>query len=330
MSRRIAVFALAAGTALMVGPVAADQECFDSTCMQPAAVEAPAEVVRTPVEASRVLDEIAHAPAEIVRAPAEVGHAAIDAIAAPDDVASAHAAAGNDMAKDRAKDSAKDLIKDLAKDLPGDLPNDTSKGLPQDLAKMPVVETPPPAVVARKVPPEQRIYPKSAPEPAPRRAAQSSPPRPAPPAPRYTDEQDIPVQEVQARDAPIGAPVRVVNPRARYRTEQPAVSVEASAQVPMRAPAYRRAGSPNVIVVAPPIAEDGTIAAYPALAPDPNWKLCQIEQRSGRYHYCTAYSYHPYGAGGYRPMGTYRAYGTAPGYVTTQPDARIISLDQDD
>ena len=35
MSRRIAVFAFVASSALIAAPVIADQECFDSSCLAP-------------------------------------------------------------------------------------------------------------------------------------------------------------------------------------------------------------------------------------------------------------------------------------------------------
>ena len=76
---------------------------------------------------------------------------------------------------------------------------------------------------------------------------------------------------------------------------------------------------------------DGLVTVYPNLRPDPAWKLCQIDSRDlGRRSYrCTAYSYFPYGEGGYRPYGTYRNYPTSPGYVFA-PSARIISIDPND
>ena len=76
---------------------------------------------------------------------------------------------------------------------------------------------------------------------------------------------------------------------------------------------------------------DGLVTVYPNLRPDPAWKLCQIDGRDlGRRSYrCTAYSYHPYGEGGYRPYGTYKNYPTSPGYVMA-PNAKIISIDSND
>ena len=76
---------------------------------------------------------------------------------------------------------------------------------------------------------------------------------------------------------------------------------------------------------------DGLVTVYPNLRPDPAWKLCQIDSRDlGRRSYrCTAYSYHPYGEGGYRPYGTYKNYPTSPGYVMA-PNAKIISVEPND
>jgi hypothetical protein len=74
-------------------------------------------------------------------------------------------------------------------------------------------------------------------------------------------------------------------------------------------------------------AYDGVVAAYPDLS----WKLCQISEAGVvlPYYYCGPYDYHPYGAHGYRPLGTYHPYrSTAPAYVVV-PNAKIIVLDRD-
>jgi hypothetical protein len=73
--------------------------------------------------------------------------------------------------------------------------------------------------------------------------------------------------------------------------------------------------------------DDGILPAHPNMYPDPTWKLCQIDDdpQGQRYYHCGPYSYHPYGAHGYRPLGTYKPYRPAPIYVYA-PDARIISL----
>ncbi|HEY5963525.1 MAG TPA: hypothetical protein VIU42_05865 [Xanthobacteraceae bacterium] len=76
---------------------------------------------------------------------------------------------------------------------------------------------------------------------------------------------------------------------------------------------------------------DGVVTVHPNLRHDPAWKLCQIDSRDlGRRSYrCTAYSYQPYGEGGYRSYGTYRPYQATPGYVVA-PNAKIISIDPND
>ena len=83
----------------------------------------------------------------------------------------------------------------------------------------------------------------------------------------------------------------------------------------------------TVVVVRDGTYEDGVTPVAPNVRPDPAMKFCQTEMRpDGRYVYCNQASYHPYGANGYRPLGTYQAYRTAPGYITAQPGPRIISL----
>jgi hypothetical protein len=73
------------------------------------------------------------------------------------------------------------------------------------------------------------------------------------------------------------------------------------------------------------------VSVQPHHHPDPAWKRCQIDrrERSARHDQCGPYSYHPYGAHGYRPYGVYRGYRVAPAYVLA-PDARIITIETDD
>jgi hypothetical protein len=121
------------------------------------------------------------------------------------------------------------------------------------------------------------------------------------------------------------APVAVVAPAPAYVMPQPPVVIDVARQRPSIA-------SAAVIEVPGEIQTgDGLVTVYPNLRPDPAWKLCQIDSRDlGRRNYrCTAYSYHPYGEGGYRPYGTYRDYPTSPGYVLA-PSARIILIDPND
>jgi hypothetical protein len=60
---------------------------------------------------------------------------------------------------------------------------------------------------------------------------------------------------------------------------------------------------------------------------DSSWELCQSDRRGkGR---CGPYNYQPYGANGYRPLGSYRQYRSAPAYVYV-PDAKIITIESTD
>src|SRR5258708_3070031 len=204
-------------------------------------------------------------------------------------------------------------------------------------------------------------------EPGPRRPlAQLAQPQisPSQASPRYEparvrrDEPKIPIPQYAERPQPPVAvrPVRTVPPAAA-RVERAPVAVQAPAvtarveraPVPVAAsmPDYAVRQSPAVHYVArqaPSTASaavievpgeiqtgDGLVTVYPNLRPDPAWKLCQIDSRDlGRRSYrCTAYSYHPYGEGGYRPYGTYKNYPTSPGYVMA-PNAKIISIEPND
>ena len=67
---------------------------------------------------------------------------------------------------------------------------------------------------------------------------------------------------------------------------------------------------------------------YPYAEPDGAWRSCQSEQQRGVV-YCGPTSYHPYGAYGYRPNGTYAAYRSPPIYAVA-PDAKIITIEPND
>ena len=71
------------------------------------------------------------------------------------------------------------------------------------------------------------------------------------------------------------------------------------------------------------------VRVYPNPRHDPAWKVCQLDQRESDQRRCGAYSYHPYGANGYRPYGTYAADRGAQVYMIA-PSAKIISIDSDD
>jgi hypothetical protein len=150
-----------------------------------------------------------------------------------------------------------------------------------------------------------------------------------PPIPQYAERPQPPA----AAPTPV-RPVRTVPP-ATARIERAPVPNYAAPQRPVVIDVARQApsiASAAVIEVPGEIQTgDGLVTVYPNLRPDPAWKLCQIDSRDlGRRSYrCTAYSYHPYGEGGYRPYGTYRNYPTSPGYVLA-PSAKIILIDPRD
>ena len=139
------------------------------------------------------------------------------------------------------------------------------------------------------------------------------PARSVPPAAAYVDR------------APIAAPVPAPAQTARVEVEPYGPPPR---PVSIDVPRQTTAGAAVIEVPGEVQTSDGLVTVYPNLRPDPAWKLCQIDSRDlGRKAYrCTAYSYHPYGEGGYRPYGTYRNYPTAPGYVTA-PNAKIIRIE---
>lgn len=161
------------------------------------------------------------------------------------------------------------------------------------------------------------------PKPAPRRSAEPAPARA--PSGRY-DGSPVPAPAPVAAAAPVEAPLPPQPP-----LRQPRVRPKSVAAPVYAAPVYEQAPrAPRAAVIGVPAevyADDGVVAAYP----DPSWKLCQIDERGTgqvRYYRCGPYSYHPYGAHGYRPMGDYRAYRSTPAYVVA-PNAKIISIEND-
>ena len=147
---------------------------------------------------------------------------------------------------------------------------------------------------------------------APRYSADAGPRRPLQPAPSYDERAD--------------GPVRVVNQGPVYSGRAPSAAHDAA-----QTPSYPGAGA-MVVASGALQPEYGGLPVYPYLRPDPAWKLCQIDAppRGARVHYyCGPYSYHPYGANGYRPYGSYRPYRSAPVYVYA-PDARVLYIESDD
>ena len=146
----------------------------------------------------------------------------------------------------------------------------------------------------------------------------------------------VPATAARVERAPVAVPAPVV--AARVERAPVAVAAAPDYAVPQR-PVVNYVARQNPSTASAAVIEvpgeiqtgDGLVTVYPNLRPDPAWKLCQIDSRDlGRRAYrCTAYSYQPYGEGGYRPYGTYKSYPTSPGYVVA-PNAKIISIDSND
>jgi hypothetical protein len=179
----------------------------------------------------------------------------------------------------------------------------------------------------------------AAPRALPQVLAEPAPPQTAPapvqesvPQPAVADNS-----QAQGKLAPLIRPIaapKVVAPKEPRR----AIAAPTPAYVPSeRAPstdyAVSQAAAPSTaVVVAVPgtIYPDGAVVpAYPHQRDDPAWTLCQGERRGHRNYNCGPYSYHPYGAYGHRPNGTYSGYRTTPGYVIA-PSAKVISIDSGD
>jgi hypothetical protein len=225
-----------------------------------------------------------------------------------------------------------------------------------------LVDVTPPAIVDQRAqaPRQPNASPASVTQPGAQASAESvvdapnvaplvPPLRPAPqmvvdpaaralPAPRYSADAGPASAQPQARQAQMPAARKPM----QTATRQPArEAANETAPEPRRARVVAHGGRelrdadvvvPGVVKVAPQVHVEGSVVvvAYPN-AHDPAWKRCQIDARAVRRGAdCGPASYHPYGAGGYRPYGTYRAYGSAPGYIGAQPDPRIISIAAED
>lgn len=82
-----------------------------------------------------------------------------------------------------------------------------------------------------------------------------------------------------------------------------------------------------IIPPAQPKAQEVTVIAYPRIYNFPGQQLCQVDASDRRYReFCAPQSYHPYGAFGYRPLGTYQPY--RPRLVRRGwPNAKVIHVD---
>lgn len=82
-----------------------------------------------------------------------------------------------------------------------------------------------------------------------------------------------------------------------------------------------------VAASSPSFADDQTIIVYPRVYNFPGQQLCQVDRNDRRFReFCSPQSYHPFGASGYRPFGTYRPYRSAQRYWV-MPSARIVTIE---
>ena len=128
-----------------------------------------------------------------------------------------------------------------------------------------------------------------------------------------------PVEKEKVADKP-AYPVARHSPRPAEESSEP-VDVIARRYEP-RVYAAPMQPSAGVVVVAPgaQYGEDGI--AIVNGRQDASWQRCQ----GSGHNRCIQYNYQPYGASGYRPLGSYRAYRTSPSYVYV-PDAKVITID---
>jgi hypothetical protein len=292
MSRRIVIFLLAASTALIAAPAAADRECFEQNCRLPDVAELPAPPPTAAADANAKSDAAAEQDA------------GTEAAAKPKADAAAKAAGSATSAASRKPETKATVVSDAEKAATdaaaqANVPIGVRPQMIVDLAPSPPVKPPP--VYASEA------GPKRLPAPKPARRTDLSP-------------DSVPAPATAPAQKPAGAAV------ARLARAAPLPARAAGYGMS----ATPTPGAKVIVGVPGTIYPDGSVApAYPYLQPDPSWKLCQVEQGRRRPYECGPYSYHPYGEYGHRPNGTYGGYRAAPAYVFA-PNAKIITIDPAD
>ena len=78
----------------------------------------------------------------------------------------------------------------------------------------------------------------------------------------------------------------------------------------------------------PAAADDLPVVVYGGIHNFPGQQLCQVDRNDRRYReLCWPQSYRPFGAAGYRPLGTHRPYRSVRRFWI-QPNARIVRIRQ--
>jgi hypothetical protein len=152
---------------------------------------------------------------------------------------------------------------------------------------------------------------------------------PRPPVQSFADHEPAKLAPRVLKPAP--APVRVADvvPVAEVRAE-PVVPVAMPA-APVNRPRRTIAVATAPVVASPGAvyADDDVVRVYPNPRHDPAWKTCQLDARESDQRRCGAYSYHPYGANGYRPNGVYAEERGKQVYMIA-PNAKIIRIESED
>ena len=205
--------------------------------------------------------------------------------------------------------------------------------------RMPLVLDPPaavPAPEAEAAPQLPAHKPVAAPRIRPQMVVDPAlrPPAPAlqPPVavePRYSVDAAPRNYERREVPRPVQRVVEVPPPGAAAEREVYTVNPGPTHSAGASSPSYVVNQGPTYGVALPVPPAEPDVIVHPYAQPDPVWQRCQTDAGGRRHIKCVPASYHPYGAGGYRPMGTYRPY-RAPGVVMTAPDARIITIEPED
>jgi hypothetical protein len=187
-----------------------------------------------------------------------------------------------------------------------DLPRPALRPVPLPVAEKQIEKMPQPVV-------EKQIEKTAVSEKTAEKAMAKSPAKPVRQVARELARQAPPVIEESVQPS---EPVEVVS--RRYTAPEPQRNYALYPQ-----PVQPSAG---VVIVAPgaQYGDDGIAVAN--ARQDSSWQLCQTDRPGAGHNRCIQYNYQPYGASGYRPLGTYRAYRSSPSYVYV-PDAKVITID---
>jgi len=154
-------------------------------------------------------------------------------------------------------------------------------------------------------------------------------PAPRPPVPSFANHEPARLAPRSLKPVPAPVPVRVTDTALPDEVRAERILPTALPPPPASARVRRAAAAPVLAGLGAIYADDDVVRVYPNPRHDPGWKVCQLDRRESDQRRCGAYSYHPFGANGYRPYGTYAAERGAQVYMIA-PSAKIIAIDSDD